>query len=604
MTGVQTCALPISGGMLFGAVNNIVWNPGGTAVSIYITNGFTLTGTEVVTPASAVTDIAGNPLANTFQLTVIDTMAPQVASVSASIPNPVPANSNFQLTTVFSSSLNNTIEPVIEIISSDTTGTIVVPTGGTWSSTNTTDDTYTTQVILIGADKKGAWQVNVSVATDSYGNVMLAENNVYEFNMQAAAPTIINYPVAPTVTPLTTNTVMLQGTRDPNTAIWINGSEMVSLGTGDWVANLNLVQGANVFVILAKDAAGFDSASVEVPFFVDSIAPVISTIQPANNSFIKLPPTISIDFVEAGSGLDIPGSTLQVTRDGLAVSGNWTSTGTTLVFTPSIQLLEGSYQIAVILVDNHGLASVQTASQFTLDQTPPAAPTINSHPAVTSIITQTFGGTKEAYAAIWFKGQQVVDNTATTTWSYTATLVNGENILAFTARDQAGNESVPASTTISFDNSAPGQVAVNGDGQGDGTKVILDWTGYNEIANGNDIKSYSIYQSATIFADVSLLVPIATVPAGIKTYTATGLTRNQLYFFAVVATDTLNNALTTATSISVIAQDVNSPEDATNLAIQSFDNRLMINWTHSVNTARSEERRVGKECRSRWSPYH
>ena len=26
--------------------------------------------------------------------------------------------------------------------------------------------------------------------------------------------------------------------------------------------------------------------------------------------------------------------------------------------------------------------------------------------------------------------------------------------------------------------------------------------------------------------------------------------------------------------------------------------------TGSVDTARSEERRVGKECRSRWSPYH
>jgi len=25
---------------------------------------------------------------------------------------------------------------------------------------------------------------------------------------------------------------------------------------------------------------------------------------------------------------------------------------------------------------------------------------------------------------------------------------------------------------------------------------------------------------------------------------------------------------------------------------------------HSDNTVRSEERRVGKECRSRWSPYH
>ena len=26
--------------------------------------------------------------------------------------------------------------------------------------------------------------------------------------------------------------------------------------------------------------------------------------------------------------------------------------------------------------------------------------------------------------------------------------------------------------------------------------------------------------------------------------------------------------------------------------------------THQVTEVRSEERRVGKECRSRWSPYH
>ena len=26
--------------------------------------------------------------------------------------------------------------------------------------------------------------------------------------------------------------------------------------------------------------------------------------------------------------------------------------------------------------------------------------------------------------------------------------------------------------------------------------------------------------------------------------------------------------------------------------------------TEGVNSLRSEERRVGKECRSRWSPYH
>ena len=31
--------------------------------------------------------------------------------------------------------------------------------------------------------------------------------------------------------------------------------------------------------------------------------------------------------------------------------------------------------------------------------------------------------------------------------------------------------------------------------------------------------------------------------------------------------------------------------------------KLMI-WADVIHIARSEERRVGKECRSRWSPYH
>ena len=32
--------------------------------------------------------------------------------------------------------------------------------------------------------------------------------------------------------------------------------------------------------------------------------------------------------------------------------------------------------------------------------------------------------------------------------------------------------------------------------------------------------------------------------------------------------------------------------------------RLNADFATSVETSRSEERRVGKECRSRWSPYH
>src|SRR4029434_5606836 len=36
----------------------------------------------------------------------------------------------------------------------------------------------------------------------------------------------------------------------------------------------------------------------------------------------------------------------------------------------------------------------------------------------------------------------------------------------------------------------------------------------------------------------------------------------------------------------------------------NLNNNAHISHIHTILTARSEERRVGKECRSRWSPYH
>ena len=42
-----------------------------------------------------------------------------------------------------------------------------------------------------------------------------------------------------------------------------------------------------------------------------------------------------------------------------------------------------------------------------------------------------------------------------------------------------------------------------------------------------------------------------------------------------------------------------SPEE-----ISAAKNRLAKKYHPDANMKRSEERRVGKECRSRWSPYH
>ena len=38
--------------------------------------------------------------------------------------------------------------------------------------------------------------------------------------------------------------------------------------------------------------------------------------------------------------------------------------------------------------------------------------------------------------------------------------------------------------------------------------------------------------------------------------------------------------------------------------IQKPDIKISVKQTFGFESSRSEERRVGKECRSRWSPYH
>ena len=43
-------------------------------------------------------------------------------------------------------------------------------------------------------------------------------------------------------------------------------------------------------------------------------------------------------------------------------------------------------------------------------------------------------------------------------------------------------------------------------------------------------------------------------------------------------------------------------QEVLNMAGGISDNQII--QTDGFNLARSEERRVGKECRSRWSPYH
>src|SRR2546426_12089846 len=52
----------------------------------------------------------------------------------------------------------------------------------------------------------------------------------------------------------------------------------------------------------------------------------------------------------------------------------------------------------------------------------------------------------------------------------------------------------------------------------------------------------------------------------------------------------------------ITVQYLSGPSKAKGLIPQTADSEGQVTWTWLVGT-RSEERRVGKECRSRWSPY-
>ena len=56
-----------------------------------------------------------------------------------------------------------------------------------------------------------------------------------------------------------------------------------------------------------------------------------------------------------------------------------------------------------------------------------------------------------------------------------------------------------------------------------------------------------------------------------------------------------------------MAQDILSNEEAliTQSGYQKIEEELEYQGNEKIRSrSRSEERRVGKECRSRWSPYH
>ncbi len=398
-----------------------------------------------------------------------------------------------------------------------------------------------------------------------------------------AAPRITNFETD-RLNYVSSQRISVRGEREADAAIVIDGEPVLGIGSGLWSADVSLPEGESELSVQARDGAGNLSAPVTLRFVVDRTAPLLAAIEPADGTFLAAVPAIRVPYTESGSGIDLPGSTLSVSRDGSAVGGGWSDEGAALTFSPTLSLLDGAYRIEVVLAD---VAGLQTTAQstFTLDTEPPPAPQLAALAEVTTLSSFTVSGTKVAYSGIWLNGAESVANDSATSWSVEVALTEGDNALSFTARDRAGNESEPVVRTVRYDNDAPGPVSPRAVNVGDGTGVDLEWSGYDERLEGDDIAEYRIYQGANAFDTVAEGALIARVEAGTKRYRVTGLERGQQYYFAVVAVDRTDNALIAVTAVNITPSDEQAPEDAAALEAQSYAERLELSWTPSPDTA-------------------
>ncbi|CAB1059836.1 hypothetical protein D1BOALGB6SA_4601, partial [Olavius sp. associated proteobacterium Delta 1] len=428
--------------------------------------------------------------------------------------------------------------------------------------------------------------------TDNLGNQGPAAS--YQFSVDSQAPvkpsitggsvTSGVIQIAPVVNESNSTAVTLSGTREDSTAVWINGSQQVPPGSGDWSTDLTLSQGDNTLIITLKDLAGNESHPETVLIQVDSLAPAISGIVPADTSILNIKPSnVVVAFLEQTSGLDLAGSTHLVRDNSFAqVPGAWSvENGNQLVFAPQSSFGESIYTITLQLKDNFGNQGPLYQTIFTVDTLAPEAPVVNPVESPTHNPRQVVSGTREAYAAILINGQEIKGHEAGTTWSYTVTLASGSNPFTLAAKDRAGNMSPDVTVEIVFDDVAPLPVATLAvSGEGDGTAVTLNWTGYDESAHG-DIASYKIYQRGSAFENIADagVAEVGSVGAGTFSYPAGGLTAGTQYFFAVVAIDLGGNYRADVTSVPGVPLDTVAPSDVANLTATAPEaGRLVFSW--------------------------
>lgn len=200
----------------------------------------------------------------------------------------------------------------------------------------------------------------------------------------------------------------------------------------------------------AEDKAG-NTASISMKVKVDNIPPEIFNIIPQDKSVVNSTYSISSDYSDSGSGIDINSFSMLI--DGIGETRNAVVTNASMQYKPSLQ--DGKHILKLFINDTVGNSKTVTTS-FELDTTPPEVK-MNS-PANNSFVRRTIsvsGMTTDMHldmVSLEIDGIKV-SSASTYTWD-TAITKDGTHEIKLNAVDTVKNLA-STSINVTVDNTPP-----------------------------------------------------------------------------------------------------------------------------------------------------
>jgi large repetitive protein len=401
------------------------------------------------------------------------------------------------------------------------------------------------------------------------------------------APVVDDYPPESTIISVT-----LTGSKEAATGIWINGQPATAIDDStSWSHTVTLLPGANEFLLEARDCAGNASVPVIVEIDYDSTppGPVSVSLQQGGDGRSVLLDWSDYDELENGGDIDF--YTIYVADQPFVhvseaqIVGN-TPAGTQAFVAEGLEPFKTWY-FAVVATDLSGsyLAEVSSVGIELEDHVPPEDVTglVALDSQETSV---SLGWVPSADSAGDLAGYRVyiddvlyADDLPGDVEALTIDELQPASgyLVRVTAFDDVGNESAGVEQLIATLLEHPDPVGAEPAHQG----ASVTWA---PGAPAELVEAYRVYVDTEPFASIEGREPAASVSAATTGTLIEGLVNDQTYFVAVTTVNISGGERPAVSTTEVTPQNLQAPEDVTNLSVVSGADELELNWTPSVDS--------------------